>query len=99
LCDLAERLSGLFIMVYFRGAPHNVILPRSWFTNLILPGMDLRKDTPSFVAFASTMIVLMQRIDAQVQQHSMPASDAEEQFIADSDRTIDFMGPLYIARM
>ena len=102
LCDLAERLSGLFIMAYrvnSRHILHNVTLPRSWFINLISSGTDLRKDTLSLVTFASTIVELMQRIDALVQQHSTSASDTEEQFIADGDRTIDFMGPLYIARM
>ena len=102
LCDFAERLSCLFIVAYrvnFRGILHNVTLPRSWFINLIPPGTDLKMDTSSLVTFASTAIELMQRIDAQARQDPAPASDTEDQFIADGDRTIDFMGPLYIARM
>jgi len=102
LCDLAERLSGLFIMAYranSRGVLHDVTLPRSWFINLISLGVDLKKDTLSFATFASTIIELMQWIDTQVQQHSAPASNTEDQFIADGNLTIDFMGPLYISRM
>jgi len=103
LCDLAERLSGLLIMAYqtnFRGgALHNVTLPRSWFISLILPDTDLRKDTSTLFAFASTIIELMQRIDAQVRQYPTPASDTEEYFIADGNRMTDLAGPLYIARM
>ena len=98
LCDLAERLTGLFIMAYrvnSRGVLHNVTLPRSWFINLILPGMDLRKNTWAFSMFASTMIELMRRIDAQVRE----SSDTGEQFIADGSRMTKFIGPLYIARM
>ena len=104
LCDLAERLSGLFIMAYrFNsrgGILHNVTLPRSWFINLILPGMDLRKDTSTFVTFASTIIELMQRIDEQAQRYStMSASDTGEQFIAEGSRMTNLTGSLYIARM
>ena len=102
LCDLVERLSGLFIVAYrvnSQGVLHDVTLPRSWFINLISLGVDLKKDTSSFITFASTIIELMQRIDAQVQQHPTPASDTGSQFIADGDLTIDFMGPLYIVRM
>ena len=103
LCDLAERLSGLLIMAYqtnFRGGVlHNVTLPRSWFISLILPDTDLRKDTSTLFAFASTIIELMQRINAQVRQYPTPASDTEEYFIADGNRMTDLAGPLYIARM
>ena len=103
LCDLAERLSGLFIIAFRvnsrRGVLHNVTLPRSWFINLILPGTDLRKDPSAFFTFASTMIELMQKIDAQVLRYPTPASDAEEQFIAEGDRVTSLTGPLYIARM
>ena len=95
LCDLAERLSGLFIMAHGvnsrRGALHNVIMPRSWFINLILPDMDLEKDTSTFPIFAETMIELMQQIDAQVQ--------SKGQFIADGSKITNITGPLYIARM
>jgi hypothetical protein len=104
LCDLAERLSGLFIMAYrFNsrgGVLHNVTLPRSWFINLIIPGMDLGKDTSAFSMFASTIIELMQRIDAQVQRYiTKSAPDTGEQFIADGSRVTSLTGPLYIARM
>jgi len=104
LCDLAERLSGLFIMAYkfnsHGGALHNVTLPRSWFINFILPGMDLGKDTSTFSMFASTIIDLMQRIDAQVQRyHTASAPETDEQFIAGGNQVTTLMGPLYIARM
>ena len=106
LCDLAERLSGLFIMARRvnsrRGVPHlhDVTLPRSWFINLILPGTDLRKDTSTFSMLASTIIEIMQRIDAQVQRYrTRSISDAGEQFVADGGRMTHLTGPLYIARM
>ena len=103
LCDLTERLSGLFIMAYRAnsqgGVVHSVILPRSWFINLILPNMDLKKDTSTFLTLVSNMIELMQRIDAQVQQYSTSTLNIEEQFIADGGRMTDLTGPLYIARM
>ena len=104
LCDLAERLSGLFIMAYrFNsrgGVLHNVTMPRSWFINLILPGTDLGKDTSTFSMFASTIIDLMQRIDAQVQRSfTVSAPETGEQFIADGSRVTSLTGPLYIARM
>ena len=102
LCDLAERLSGLFIMAYRvnsrGGVLHNVTLPRSWFINLILPGTTLGKDTSAFLLFASTTIELMQQIDAQVQRY-IAFSEDEEQFIADGNRMTNLTGPLYIARM
>jgi len=104
LCDLAERLSGLFIMAYrFNsrgGVLHNVTLPRSWFINLIIPGADLGKDTSSFSMFASTIIELMQKIDAQVQRYLAKTSpETGERFIADGSRVTSLTGPLYIARM
>lgn len=104
LCDLAERLSGLFIMAYrFNsrgGILHNVTLPRSWFINLIIPGTDLGKDTSSFSMFASTIIELMQKIDAQVQQYlSKSSPETVERFIADGSRVTSLTGPLYIAQM
>ena len=104
LCDLAERLSGLFIMAYRvnsrGGILHNVTLPRSWLINLILPDTDLRKNTSTFLMFASTIIELMQRIDAQVQRYlAFDESETGEQFIADGSRVTNLTGPLYIARM
>ena len=102
LCDLAERLTGLFIMAYrvnSRGVLHNVTLPRSWFINLILPGTDLGKDTSTFSMFASTMIELMQRIDAQIQGYFMYSSDTREQFTVGGSRMTTLTGPLYVARM
>ena len=103
LCDLTERLSGLFIMAHrvdsCGGVLHNVTMPRSWFINLILPDTDLRKDTTTFSMFVSTIIEIMQRIDAQVQRYLASAPDTGEQFTADGIRTTDLTGPLYIARM
>jgi len=102
LCDLAERLSGLFVMAYranSRGVLHDVTLPRSWFINLILPGVDLKRDTSTLFTLVSNMIELMQRIDAQVQQDPRSTSDIEEKFIADGSRATNLTGPLYIARM
>ena len=79
---------------------HNVTLPRSWFVNLILPGTDLGKDTSTFSMFASTVVDLMRRIDAQVRQRpEVPESEIEEQFVADNRRVTILTGPLYIARM
>jgi hypothetical protein len=103
LCDLAERLSGLFVMAhrvnFGRDALHNVILPRSWFITLIAPDSDLEKDTSTLLAFVETMIELMQRIDGQAQRYLMSGSDIGEQFIADGTRMTDLTRPLYIARM
>ena len=103
LCDFAERLSGLYIMAHRAnsrgGVLHDVTLPRSWFINLILPDVDLKKDTSNLFALVSTIIELMQRIDAQVQQYPTSTSDIEEQFIVDGSRMTDLTGPLYIARM
>ena len=103
LCDLAERLSGLFIMAYRvnsrGGVLHNVTLPRSWIINLILTGTDLGKNTSTFLMFASTIIELMQKIDAQVQRCFTSSESDTEQFIADGSRMTSLTGPLYIARM
>ena len=103
LCDLVERLSGLFIMTYQAnsqgGVLHNVALPRSWFIKLILPGMNFRKDMSTFFTFTSTIIELMQKIDAQVRRYPTSTSGAGEQFIADGDRVTNLTGPFYIARM
>jgi len=78
LCDLAERLCGLFIVAYRvnsrGGVLHNVTLPRSWFINLILLGTDLGKDTSAFLMFAKTIIELMQQINEQTQRYFPPAS-------------------------
>jgi len=103
LCDLAERLSGMFIMARsansLGGILHKVVMPRSWFITLILPDTDLRKDTSNFFVFAETMIDLMQRIDAQIQHPPTSASAPGEQFAVDGSRMTSFTGPLYIARM
>ena len=103
LCDLTERLSGLFIMARsvnsLGGVLHNVTMPRSWFIALILPDTDLRQDTSTFFVFAETMVDLMQQIDAQIQRSTTSASDAEEQFTVDGSMMSKFMGSLCIARM
>ena len=103
LCDFVERLSGLFIMAFRvnsrEGILHNVTLPRSWLIKLILPGTDLRKNTSTFPMFASTIIELMQKIDAQVQRYLTFSESDPEQFIADGIRMTNLTGPLYIARM
>ena len=102
LCDLVERLSGLFIMamrVGSGGVLHDVTMPRSWFINLILPGTELERDTLSFSIFVSATIELMQRIDAQVRRHLTSPSETWGWFIADGSQVTSLTGPLYIARM
>ena len=95
LCDLVERLSGLFIMAERAnsgsGVLHNITMPRSWFINLNLPDADLEKDTSTFLTFAETIIWIMQEINEQVQSEGL--------FFADGNRITDVTGPLYIARM
>ena len=70
LCNLAEGISGLFIMTRscesLEGVLHDVILPRRWFINLILPGTDLRKDSSTLFAFVADIIDLMQRINERM---------------------------------
>ena len=92
LCDLAERLSGLFIVAHRAnsqgGLPHYVTLPRSWLIKLNLRYTDPEKDTSTFLAFAETMIELMKQIDK-----------SEEEFVVHGDRIAGVTGPLYIARM
>lgn len=100
LCDLVERLSGLFIMsfrVYLRGVVHNVTLPRSWFINLLRPLPNLRQHTSGILPFTRAIIELMQRIYKQVE--SPPHSDPRDQFRADGGRVTNITGPLYISRM
>ena len=104
LCDLAERLSGLFIMArksgFREGVLHNIILPRSWLINIVLSETDLKKDSSTIFEFAADMIDLLQRVDAQVRHYLDPTSDFRaEQFAADGNRMTGLMGPLYIARM
>ena len=104
LCDLAERLSGLLVVAHragsWGGVLHNVALPRSWFVNLGLLGADLRRDTSAFSMFVSTMVELMQGIDAQVRRYlTRSTSDAGEKFIVDGRRMTNLTGPVYIARM
>ena len=102
LCDLAERLSGLFIMargVNSEGILHNVTLPRSWFINLILLGTNSKKDTSTFSTFAETMIDLMQQIYAQVERSLTSPSDTKEQFITNGSPITNLTGTLCIARM
>jgi len=95
LCDLAERLTGLFIMAHGfnsrRNALHDVTMPRSWFINLILPDKRLEKDTSTLPIFVGTIIELMLRVDGKIQPG--------EKFTADGNRLTNFTGPLYIARM
>ena len=96
LCDLVERLSGLFIMAERANSGsdvlHNITMPRSWFINLNLPDADLEKDTSTFLTFAGTIIEIMQEINEQVQSEGLF-------FFADGSRITDMTGPLYIARM
>ena len=102
LCDLVERLSGLFIMarrVGFGGVLHDVTMPRSWFINLILPGTDFERDTSTFSEFVSAIIELMERIDAQVRRHLTSPSETWGWFIADGSKVTSLTGPFYIARM
>ena len=80
------------------GVLHDVTLPRSWFVNLIPTNTNLGKDTSAFLTFASTLIDLMQRIDAQAQRYLRFPFDAE-QFIAVGTQMTNLTGPLYIARM
>ena len=68
-------------------------MPRSWFINLILSNTDLEKDTSAFTMFASTLIELMQRIDAQVQRYP------GEEFVADANQVANLTGLLSVARM
>ena len=101
LCDLVERLSGLFIMAYsvrFRGALHDVTLPRSWFINLIRPHPILRKHT-TIKSFTPIIVDLMREISSQVEQYSPFPSDTRDQFRADGGRVSNLTGPFYIARM
>ena len=81
------------------GVLHDVTMPRSWFINLILPSMDLRKNTSSFSTFAQTMIDLMKQIDTQIQQSPTSTFGTEEKFTADGSRLTNLTGSLYIARM
>lgn len=105
LCDLFERLTGLFIMahkVFFRRhVPllHGVVLPRSWFIDLILPDTDLGKPASSLIKFTSTMVEFMQEIDAQLQRYPTATSTTKERFLADGRRVSNWIGPLYISRM
>ena len=103
LCDIVERLTGLFIMAHKVGslgrALHGVALPRSWFIDLIRPGINPRKDTSSFFTFASTLIEFLQRIYAQVRRDPVSAPATKDQFTAHGDRVITLTGPLIIARM
>jgi hypothetical protein len=102
LCDLAERLSGLFIMayrVYFRGILHDVTLPRSWFINLIRVHPNLRKHTSMILSFTRTIIELMQQIARKVEQYTLFSPDTGDQFGANGGRMTNITGPLYVARV
>ena len=99
LCDLVERLSGLFIAAYrvhFRGVLHNVTLPRSWFINLLRSHPNLRKHMWMILPFTRATVELMQRIAKQVEQYS---SDTTDQFRADGGRVTNITRPFYIARV
>ena len=105
LCDLIERLSGLFITA-IRSGPresvlHDIILPRSWLINFILPASNLKKDSTTIFEFVGDVIDLMQRIDVQVQQYFESSYDFDngDQFTAEGSRVTGLTGPLYIARM
>ena len=99
LCDLIERLSGLFITAVRSGPResvlHDILLPRSWLINFILPESNLKKDSTTILEFVEDMIDLIQRIDVQVQQ----CSDNGAQFTVEGNRVTGLTGPLYIARM
>jgi len=100
LCDLVERLSGLFIMAYrvhYRGIVHNVTLPRSWFIILLRPLPSPEKHTSALLPFTRTIMDLMQRIDKQVE--SPPQLGHVDQFRADGRRVTNITGPFYIARI
>lgn len=103
LCDIVERLTGLFTMARKvdpqRGVLHDVALPRSWFINFILPHTKLEKDTTHFFKFVTTAIEFMQQIDAQVQRYPTATSTTKERFIVGSTRVTNLTGPPYIARM
>lgn len=105
LCNLIEKLSGLFIITSKSGPRksvlHDIILPRSWFISFILPEADLKKDSTAIFEFVEDVIELLQRIDVQVQQSFESSYDFENgnQFTAEGSRVTGLTGPLYIARM
>ena len=102
LCDIIERLTGLFIMAHKIDPQdpvlHEAALPRSWFINLI-PGTALRKDTSSFFKFVSITMDFMQQIDAQVQRYPTATTTTKERFVVDGSRVTGLVGPFYITRM
>ena len=105
LCDVIERLTGLFIMAHNMAHNagsqrlHEVALPRSWFISLILPNMDPEKDASDFRNFVSTMIKFMQQIDAQTLRYPTATTTTKERFVVGGSRTTNLTGPLHIARM
>jgi hypothetical protein len=103
LCDLVERLTGLYVMSYKVNTQwrtlHEVVLPRSWFINFILPGTKLEKDTSYISDFTSIVVEFMHQIDAQVQRYPTVTSTSKRRFSTDGSRVTNLTGPLYIARM
>ena len=105
LCDVIERLTGLFIMVH--NMPHKVgsrwlhelALPQSWFISLTLPETVPETDASNFRNFVSAIIKLMQQIDAQILRYPTTATTTKEQFVVGGSRATNLMGPLYVARM
>ena len=105
LCDVIERLTGLFIMAHSmadevgsRGL-HEVALPRSWFISLILPDTDPKKDASDLRNFVSTIIKFMQQIDAQTLRYPTATTTPKERFVVGGSRATNLTGPLHIARM
>ena len=105
LCDVIERLTGLFIMAHSmadevgsRGL-HEVALPRSWFISLILPDTDPKKDASDLRNFVSTIIKFMQEIDAQTLRYPTATTTPKERFVVGGSRATNLTGPLHIARM
>ena len=105
LCDVIERLTGLFIMAHNMAHKvgsrwlHEVALPRSWFISLILPNTDPKKDASDFRNFVSTIIKFMQQIDAQTLRYPTATTTTRERFVVGGSRTTNLTGPLHIARM
>ena len=102
LCDVIERITGLFIMAQKIDPQdyvlHEAALPRSWFIKLI-PDTALRKDTSSFFKFVSVAMDFMRQIDAQVHRYPMATTTTKERFVVDGGRVTGLMGPFYITRM
>ena len=80
---------------------HDIILPRSWLINSILPESNLKKRSATIVEFARGVVDLLQRIDVQVQLYFECGYDFDNggQFTAEGSPVTGLTGPLYIARM